>query len=327
MKNSKIVIAGGTGFMGQEMIKHFGKQNNIVVLTRQLPDASNNRNRYNSLTAAELKNTRFIKWDGKEVAEWAKEIEGADLIINLAGKSVNCRYTEQNKKEILESRVNAVNAIGEAIKKCSFAPTCWINASSATIYRHALDKLQDEYSTEFQSGFSVDVCMAWEKAFYNQPTPSTRKVALRMAITLGPGGVLIPYFNLLKLGLGGEQGSGKQMYSWVHIKDTCRMIEWITEHKSIEGTYNCSSPNPVTNKQFMQTLRRVTGYTIGLPAYEWMLKIGAIIIGTETELVLKSRWVVPTKISETGFQFKYPLLENALTDIINEVPRKQYRLF
>ena len=327
MKHCKIVIAGGTGFIGQEMIKHFGKENNIIVLTRQLPDASNNRNRYNSLNVAALKNVKFIKWDGKEVAEWCNEINGADLIINLAGKSVNCRYTEQNKKEILDSRIDAVNAIATAIKKCSTPPSCWINASSATIYRHAQDRPQDEYTGEFHSGFFVNVCKAWENAFFNQQTPGTRKIALRMAITLGPGGVLIPYFNLLKLGLGGKQGSGKQMYSWIHIKDTCRMIEWITENENIEGTFNCSSPNPVTNKHFMQTLRNVTGYTIGLPAFEWMLKIGAVIIGTETELVLKSRWVIPTKITETGFQFKYPLLEDALKDIISEVPRKQYRLF
>lgn len=327
MKAAKIVIAGGTGFIGQELIKYFGKENSIVVLTRKLPAANNNRNRYNSLAPAELNNVRFIKWDGKTVGNWANELEGADLIINLAGKSVNCRYTRENKKEILESRLNAVNVIGEAIKKCSRPPACWVNASSATIYRHALDKPQDEYNTDFQKGFSVDVCIAWENAFQNQQTPGTRKVNLRMAITLGSGGVLIPYFNLLKMGLGGKQGSGKQMYSWVHITDTCRMIEWIAENKNVEGIFNCTSPNPVTNKFFMQTLRKVTGYKIGLPAYTWMLKIGALIIGTESELVLKSRWVLPTKITSAGFQFNYPKLEEALTEIISHVPRKQYRLF
>lgn len=327
MKAAKIVIAGGTGFIGQELIKYFGKENNIVVLTRKLPVANNNRNSYNSLAPAELNNVRFIKWDGKTVGNWANELEGADLIINLAGKSVNCRYNRENKKEILESRVNAVNVIGEAIKKCSRPPACWINASSATIYRHSIDKPQDEYNKDFQNGFSVDVCLAWENAFQNQQTPNTRKIALRMAITLGSGGVLIPYFNLLKMGLGGKQGSGKQMYSWVHITDTCRMIEWIAENKNVEGIFNCASTNPVTNKFFMQTLRKVTGYKIGLPAYAWMLKIGALIIGTESELVLKSRWVLPTKITAAGFQFNYPKLEEALTEIISHVPRKQYRLF
>ena len=327
MKNKKIIIAGGTGFMGQEMIKYFGKENRIIILTRKIENTSNNRNRYNSLANDDLQNVQFIKWDGKTTGEWVKELENADLIINLAGRTVNCRYNEKNKKEIFDSRTNSVKAIGEAIRQCSSPPKLWINASSATIYRHAADKPQDEYSKEFHDGFSVQVCKLWEKTFFEQITLQTRKVALRMAITLGPGGVLIPYFNLLKFGLGGKQGSGKQMYSWVHIEDTCRMIEWITDNNTIEGVYNCSSPTPVTNKGFMQTLRKVTGVKFGLPAFDWMLRIGAMIIGTSTELILKSRWVLPTKILETGFRFKYPLLKDALTDIISKVPRKQYHLF
>ena len=161
----------------------------------------------------------------------------------------------------------------------------------------------------------------------DQNTSNTRKVALRMAIVLGAGGVLIPYFNLLKFGLGGKQGNGKQMFSWVHIEDACRMTEWIANNDTIEGVYNCSSPGPVTNQEFMKTLRNATGNKIGLPAYTWMLKIGAALIGTETELILKSRWVLPAKILETGFTFKYPLLKDALADIIGKVPRKQYHLF
>jgi len=147
-----------------------------------------------------------------------------------------------------------------------------------------------------------------------------------MAITLGNGGVMIPYFNLLKFGLGGQQGSGKQMYSWVHITDTCRMIDWIDGHTALEGTYNCSSPEPVSNRIFMQKLRAATGHVIGLPAYTWMLKIGAAIIGTEPELILKSRWVLPTKILATGFQFKYASLTSAIKDIIDKTPRNKYFL-
>ena len=331
MKNKKIILAGGTGFLGQEMTKYFGKENNIVILTRQVNEKTN-RNDYDSLTQEDLKNVQYIKWDGKTTGDplatgWTKELNGADLIINLAGKSVNCRYSEKNKNAIFDSRTDSVKAIGEAINKCDRPPSLWINASSATIYRHAMDRPQDEYTGEFHNDFSVQVCQRWEKTFYDQATPQTRKCALRMAVTLGPGGFLIPYFNLLKFGLGGRQASGEQMFSWVHIEDTCRMIEWIDEHKEIEGIYNCSSPNPVTNQEFMKTFRTVTGHKIGLPAYTWMLQIGAPLIGTELELVLKSRWVIPTKILETGFQFKYPLLENALSDIISKVPRKQYHLF
>jgi uncharacterized protein (TIGR01777 family) len=327
MKDNKIIIAGGTGFIGQEMTKYFGKENRIVILTRKTENAKNNRNRYNSLTKEDLQHVQYIQWDGRTIGDWAKEIEHADLIINLAGRTVNCRYTEKNKKEIFDSRTDPVTVIGDAIRQCSLPPKLWINASSATIYRYATDKPQDEYSKEFHNDFSVQVCKLWEKIFFEQFTPHTRKVAMRMAITLGPGGVLIPYFNLLKFGLGGKQGSGKQMYSWVHIEDTCRMTDWIAEHEIIEGVYNCSSPGPVTNKEFMKCLRNTTGHKIGLPAYEWMLKTGAALIGTETELILKSRWVLPTKIQETGFRFKYPVLKHALADIIDKVPLKQYHLF
>jgi uncharacterized protein (TIGR01777 family) len=326
MKNKKIILAGGTGFMGQEMTKYFGKENEIIILTRQVNEKTN-RNDYNSLSAEDVKNIRYVKWDGKAAGEWVNEMNDADLVINLAGKSVNCRYNEKNKNEIFDSRTDAVKAIGEAINKCTRPPLLWINASSATIYRHAMDRAQDEYTGEFHDDFSVQVCKRWEKTFYDQQTLQTRKVALRMAITLGPGGILIPYFNLLKFGLGGKQASGKQMYSWVHIEDTCRMIEWIYDHKEISGTYNSSSPNPVTNEEFMRVFRKVTGHIIGLPAYKWMLQIGAPIIETELELVLKSRWILPTRILETGFQFKHPLLEDSLSDIISKVPRKQYHLF
>jgi uncharacterized protein (TIGR01777 family) len=327
MKNKKIILPGGSGFIGQELAKYFGKENDVVILTRQQKDVKTNRNNFSSLTKEEQKQLRWVKWDGKTIGGWKDELEGASLVINLAGKSVNCSYNEKNKKEIFDSRTNATAAIGEAIRQSSKPPELWINASSATIYRHAEDLPQDEFTGEFHDDFSVQVCKRWEKTFYEQLTPQTRKVALRMAITLGPGGILIPYFNLLKFGLGGPQGSGRQMYSWVHIEDTCRMIEWIYDHKELEGTFNCTSPNPVSNKIFMETFRNVTGHIIGLPAFDWMLKLGAPIIGTEVELVLKSRWVVPTKILQTGYQFTFSYLRDALTDIISKVPRKQYHLF
>jgi uncharacterized protein len=327
MNNKKIIIAGGSGFMGEEMIKYFGKENQIIILTRNKKNSANNRNEFSALTNQDLQTTTYVHWDGVTVGDWAKELEGADILINLSGKSVNCRYTEENKQQIFSSRTLPTKALGIAISQLTTPPKLWINASSATIYRHATDKPQDEYTGEIENDFSVHVCKQWEQTFYEQRTPFTRKIALRMAITLGPGGVMIPYFNLLKFALGGHQGSGKQMYSWVHIADTCRMIEWLYEQKDLEGTFNCSSPNPVSNKTFMSTLRKVTGHAIGLPAFTWMIKIGTAIIGTEAELVLKSRWVVPTKIMETGFQFQYPLLEDALKDVISKVPRKQYHLF
>jgi uncharacterized protein (TIGR01777 family) len=327
MRCKKIVIAGGSGFIGEELIRYFGKENEVCILTRNLPGAANNRNRYYSLKEEETIRTRWVQWDGKTIGEWANELDGADLLINLSGKTVNCRYTAKNRAEILSSRIDPVNALGKAIASCKQPPTCWINASSATIYRDARDRAQDEYNGDIISDFSVDVCTQWEKALYDQSTPLTRKIALRMAVTLGAGGVMIPYFNLLKFGLGGHQGDGGQQYSWIHIRDTCRIIEWIFENEELEGSYNASSPFPVTNSVFMKTLRKVTGYKTGLPAFTWMLKMGAFMIGTETELVLKSRWVVPTRILETGFVFCYPFLEEAMGEVVGKVPRRQYRLW
>lgn len=326
MNNKKIIIAGGSGFIGQEMIKYFGKENSVIILTRQTNNEKNNRNQYTSLKQNDLQNVKFVKWNGYSLGKWGEELNNSDIIINLSGKTVNCRYTEKNKKEILDSRTNATKVIGQAILQCSTPPTLWINASSATIYRHAIDKPQNEYMGEITNDFSVQVCKLWEKAFNDQDV-NTRKVILRMAITLGPSGVLIPYFNLLKFHLGGKQGNGKQMFSWIHIEDTCRMIKWIFEHKEMKGAYNCCSPNPVTNKELMRTLCKVTDHKIELASPAWLLKAGAFLIRTEPELVLKSRWVIPTRILESGFQFKYPYLLDALKEIINNVPRKQYHLF
>jgi uncharacterized protein (TIGR01777 family) len=327
MKNKKIIIAGGTGFIGQELTSYFGTDNEIIILTRQVQNEKTNAFGENSITQAALANTRFVKWDAATVGDWATALNGADLVINLAGKTVNCRYNEKNKKEIFNSRTNATKAIGAAIQQCSLPPKLWINAASTTIYPHATDTPRDESFTNFANDFSVQVCKLWEKTFYEQVTPQTRKIALRMAITLGAGGVMTPYFNLLKFGLGGRQGSGKQMYSWVHVTDTCRMIEWLFNNAELNGTYNCVSPNAVTNIEFMKKLRSVTGHVFGLPAYEWMLAIGAPLIGTETELVLKSRWVLPTKMLQSGFAFMYNTVEEAFKNIISKTPRKKYLLF
>ncbi|MBC7936059.1 MAG: TIGR01777 family protein [Rhizobacter sp.] len=322
----KIIIAGGTGFIGTALIKHFAEKDEVIVLTRGIKNTQTNL--YQQHTApGNIPNTRYILWDAASKGNWTQELEGAGMVINLCGKSVNCRYTQKNKEEIFSSRTQPTSILGEVIRDCLAPPKLWINAASATIYRHATDRPQDEYTGEIQNDFSVQVCKAWEKSFFDILTPFTRKVALRMAVTLGNDGVIIPYFNLLKFGLGGRQGSGKQMYSWVHIRDTCNIIEWIYDHNEMEGVYNCCSPDPVTNEVFMKTLRKVTGHKFGLPAYEWMLKIGAGIIGTETELILKSRWVLPTKLLQTGYRFEFDSINKAFTDIVNQTPRKAYHLF
>lgn len=327
MKNNKIIIAGGTGFIGRNIAQYFSPENEIVILTRNLESAQNNAYEDFAEANAIENNVRLVHWNGKDLGEWAKEIDGANVVINLAGKSVNCRYTTKNKQEIFDSRTNATKAIGEAIRRAVVPPQLWINAASATIYRHATDRPQDEYTGEMHNDFSVQVCKLLEKTFLEERTPFTRKVAFRMAITLGPGGVMIPYFNLLKFALGGRQGNGKQMYSWVHITDVCRAIDFMIDNPDLEGVFNLSSPNPVDNNTFMQTLRKATGHKIGLPAFKWMLAIGTRLIGTEAELILKSRWVVPTRLLNERFEFKYARLEDAMKDIVSKVPRRKYHLF
>lgn len=367
MKDKKIIIAGGTGFIGQALAAYFGKDNRVVILSRQSVNGHNNNYSKKLLKSADGYNITYWRWDGRHVEKhWAQDIDGADIVINLAGKSVNCRYTEKNKQEIFDSRTDATETIGQAIRQAAVPPRLWINAASATTYKHTLDKPQNEYSGEIsewkkdnmpysffdrlrfrykrwlaglrfgkqstryadlEKDFSVQVCKKWENTFFEQRTPFTRKIALRTAITLGAGGVIVPYFNLLKFALGGQQGNGKQLYSWVHIEDFCRVVEWCYDHKDMEGVYNCVAPHAVTNKSFMATLRRITGHKIGLPAFTWMLELGAALIGTETELILKSRWVVPAKLIASGFRFKYETVEEALKQIVNNTPRKAYHLF
>lgn len=362
MKNKRIIIAGGTGFIGYGVTKYFGKENDIVILTRGVHDQKNIRYNNKDTQPTGGYRVKYCQWNGKGIGDWAAQLEGADLVLNLAGKSVNCRYHQKQMTAVLESRTNATHVIGEAIRSCTHPPKLWINAASATIYKHT-NKPQDEFAGEISEwkrdnmprsmldkiryrknklvtalaqgkhsdgyreldlDFSVRVCKAWEESFFSQRTPFTRKIALRTAITLGEGGVITPYLNLCKFALGGKHGKGSQMFSWVHIEDVCRMIDWLFEKKDAEGIYNCVAPHAVTNKTFMETLRKATGHKIGLPAPAWMLELGAWLIGTETELMLKSRWVTPKRALSEGFQFKYQRLQEALQQIVSVLPRKAY---
>lgn len=367
MKDKKIIIAGGTGFIGQGLVKYFGRENDIIIFSRQGGNCANNLYSQGLLTAKDGFRVTYIKWDGKTLENsWAKEINGADLVINLAGKSVNCRYHQKQKQQIFDSRTDATKAIGSAITQAFSPPSLWINAASATIYSHSPNHPNDEYNgkisdlkkdnmpynvlddlrfkknrlvarvlhgknsrqfKELGDDFSVQVCRLWEKTFFEQSAPSTVKIALRTAITLGEGGVITPYLNLCKFGLGGKHGNGKQMFSWVHIEDVARMIEWLFDNQKTGGTYNCVAPNAVSNHSFMKTLRRLTCHSFGLPTPAWMLELGAFVIGTETELILKSRWVLPSKAVNENFVFKYKFLEDALQNIVSGLPRRKYHLF
>lgn len=291
----KIVIAGGTGFVGQYLSKRFQKMGYQVILIGR-----------------QKENISWTDTDGILAA-----LEHAEMLINLAGKSVNCRYNARNKALIFSSRTETTSILGKAIENCSHPPILWLNASTATIYRHAEDQPMTESSGEIGRGFSVEVAKKWEKTFFDFHLPHTRQVALRMAIVLGAdGGVIQPFKNLVRFGLGGIQDRGDQYFSWIHIEDLFQIILFIQKHHEIDGTINCAAPNPITNKTFMETFRSVMHRKIGLPAPKWLLEIGALLIGTETELLLKSRWVIPERLTELGFTFQFPTIEKALDDIL-----------
>jgi uncharacterized protein len=294
-ENRKIVIAGGTGFIGNHLASGFKNEGNDVLIISRRPGT--------------------IRWT--DFQGILSALENADLVVNLAGKSVNCRYTAKNKKKILTSRTLTTKILGQAIELCKNPPSLWINASTATIYRHAEDRPMTEDQGEIGSGFSVDVATQWEKTFFSFHLEKTRQVALRMAIVLGKnGGVVKPFLNLVRFGLGGYQGSGRQMFSWIHIADVFNIVLFIREHTELRVVYNCSAPNPVTNKVLMKSFRVKTKTKFGLPSPAWLLRMGAVMIKTEPELILKSRWVIPEKLLQAGYTFKYPLLDDALENIL-----------
>ncbi|WP_192822239.1 TIGR01777 family oxidoreductase [Rufibacter sp. LB8] len=288
---AKIILAGGNGFIGRFLAQHFtGKGDNVIVLTRK--------------PTSEPTAAKQVYWDAATAnGDWVQHLENADVLINLTGKSVNCRYTAKNKREIIASRVNATDALGQAIRQVQHPPKLWINAASATIYRHAIDGPQDELTGEIGTGFSVDVCTKWENAFYSQHTPAT----------LAPDGGVMPYYrNLARFGLGGRQGNGLQCFSWIHAQDVIHSIEFLMQHEELEGDFNLASPKPIPNHYFMTTIRQALRIKFGLRARKWMLKIGAFLLGTETELLLKSRWVVPARLLEAGYTFKVQTIEEAV---------------
>lgn len=307
----KIVIAGGSGFLGTALSDRWAPQHEVIVLKRRLGAANNRYHAPEAGPAAE------VIWDGVTPGEWTKALEGADLLLNLAGKSVNCRYTEANKTAVMQSRVDSTRVLGDAVAACRVPPRVWMNASSATIYPHATGSPRDERFEDLADDFSVQVCKAWEAAFFGSPAPHTRKIALRMAIVLGDDGALVPYTRLARLGLGGMQGSGDQMFSWIHIDDVAGIIEWLLRNDST-GIYNLAAPNAVTNAELMRRIRETVGVPFGIPAPAWLLGIAAAVIGTETELLLKSRWVLPGRLFQEGYRFSFGHIDEALRDLLSK---------
>lgn len=307
--NPRLVIAGGTGFLGNLLTHHFVAQSwDVVLLTRSPKPGSGP--------------VRSVAWDGKSRGSWTRELEGARALINLAGLSVNCRYHRRNRQRLLDSRLESTSALGEAVAQCSCPPPVWLNASTATIYRHTFGPAWDESGDiggcpEAKDIFSVHLATEWERAFQASHTPATRKVALRTSMVLGHArnSVLPNLLRLGRLGLGGSLAGGRQFVSWMHQEDFVRAVSWILEHETLSGPVNLAAPHPVTNAEFMAAIRAVCKMPIGLPAPLWLLEIGAFLIRTETELLIKSRRVIPGKLLADGFTFRHPELTEALQEL------------
>lgn len=296
----KIIIAGGTGFLGESLEQYFKQKDaQVYILTRK------------------PKRDHDIYWDARTLGEWKSAIEGCDALINLTGKSVDCRYNETNKKEIYTSRIDSTKVLQQAVDQCSVKPKVWLNAASATIYVHSETQLNTEESGIIGDDFSMNICKSWENEFFKIKNEEVRKVALRTSIVLGNNGGAFPKLRTItKLGLGGKQGQGQQKVSWIHIDDFCKAIEWIINNEKISGPINITAPNPVSNEDLMKKMRKQLKVPFGLNAPVWQLEIASLFLNTETELLLKSRNVYPGKLIKNGFRFLYPDLDNALSALL-----------
>ena len=315
--SDRIVLAGGSGFIGSFLQKRLAADGyDVVVLTRFSHDSSGG--------------IRRCHWDGQTVGDWTNELEGARALVNLSGRSVNCRYNEKNCREILESRVDSTRVLGEAVARSKDPPSVWLNASTATIYKHTFDQPMDEANgvieatPEAKDACSITVARAWEQTLNETPTPKTRRVAMRtaMVFAVNEGGVYRTLRSLARWGLGGAIAGGHQMISWIHEDDFCRAVEWLIDHDNLTGPVNVASPNPLPQRDMMRIILRERGMPFGMHATRRMLEMAAFIHRTEAELILKSRYVVPAKLLGSGFLFRYPRMEDAVHEIENRLHGK-----
>ena len=315
----KIVIPGGSGQVGTVLARHFHNSGHEVVVLSRNPS----RNAWQS-----------IEWDGETLGRWTVALDGADAVINLAGRSVNCRYHAQNRRSIMESRVKSTRVVGQAIAACARAPRVWLQASTATIYAHRFDAANDELTGILGGNepdrpstwrFSIEVAKAWERELDRAVVPGTRKLKLRSAMTMSPdaGGIFDVLLGLVRRGLGGRAGDGRQFVSWIHYLDFVRAVDWLIDHEEFDGVVNLAAPEPVPNAELMRALRETWGIRFGLPATNWMLAIGTRLMRTESELILKSRRVVPGRLVQAGFTFDFPAWANAAHDLCSRWRKRQ----
>ena len=310
----KIVIPGGTGQVGTVLARAFRADGHeVVVLSRRPTRAA----------------WRVVEWDARTLGAWAEEFDGADVVVNLAGRSVNCRYNAENRRQIMDSRVHSTRAVGEAISHAPNPPPVWLQMSTATIYAHRFDAPNDEATGRLggeEAGapdawrFSIDVARAWERAADEADTPRTRRVKMRTALVLNPdrGSIFDTLLGLVRRGLAGRAGDGRQYVSWIHYEDFVRAVYWLIEQREIEGVVNVAAPNPLPNAEFMRELRAAWGTRVGLPATKLMLEVGALLMRSETELILKSRRVVPQRLLAGGFTFQFPDWATAAADLCRQ---------
>jgi uncharacterized protein (TIGR01777 family) len=298
----KIVLPGGSGQVGTVLARAFaGDGHDVVILSRGGAAAAG----------------RAVYWDATSLGPWTQELEGADVVVNLAGRNVNCRYNEANRRAIMDSRVDSTRVLGQAIAQAERPPRVWLQSSTATIYAHRYDAPNDERTGRLGGDepdvpdswrFSIEVARAWERALDESDTPSTRKVAMRTAIVLGPdrGGIFDLLLGLVRRGAGGTAGDGRQYISWIHDEDLVAALYFLIERDDLDGPINVAAPEPLPNAEFMRALRQAWGTRVGVPAPAWMLELGAVLLRTETELMLKSRRVVPGRLLDAGFAFGHP---------------------
>ena len=319
----RIVLPGGSGQVGQMLAGHLQRQgHHVTVLTRSPFSAP----------------WETVHWDGATEGAWTETLEGADVCINLAGRSLNCRCTAENCAEIYNSRIGTTRLLNRVIASLASPPSLWLNASTATIYRHALDRPMDETTGELGGdeliskrrrapetwNFSIQVAKDWEAAFFETQTPLTRKVAMRSASTFSPtpGNGFEILLNLVRFSLGGAQGNGRQFVSWIHESDFARAVEFLIDHEEMEGAVNLAAPNPLPNRAFMEALREAWGMPNGIPTPAFAIEIGAFFLRTESELVLKSRRVVPGRLLDAGFNFEFPTWPEAADDLVRKWRRR-----
>ncbi|MEU4930015.1 DUF1731 domain-containing protein [Streptomyces yokosukanensis] len=309
----KVVLPGGTGQVGTVLDRALtAAGHEVTVLTRHPAHA------------------RQVGWDGATLGRWAEVVDGSDVVINLAGRSVSCRYTAGNLRAMMDSRVDSARVVGEAIAAAARPPRVWLQMSTATVYAHRFDAANDE-ATGLIGGseagvpdywaYSVDIARNWERAQAEAPTPATRKVALRSAMVMSPdrGGVLDVLLGLARWGLGGPVAGGAQFVSWIHDEDFVRAVEFLIGRDDIAGPVNLASPGPLPQRDFMRMLRAAWGVPVGLPATRWMAEAGAFALRTDTELLLKSRRVIPGRLREAGFAFTYDAWQPAAADLVRRV--------